>query len=669
MNAAPPAEPASTPDDALSPSPLPPSPAGLPPRAPTRSAAAVLRASGTWRAWRLAALGWGLVALVAALLEQSQLAWGWTPPWPFFGAGRLLALYRLAARLGAFALPLMALAARLDRPEGLGPGARQGLARAFVAWNLGLLVGAVGFLAGWLRPEAWAPQPVLADLLLLAGAVLWLRALWEGQARALDAAGRAAVIGGIGLVTCLALGNLLVQALGGLGQALGGALLGRGIDELALFPLAVAAACRWLPAQAGRPLYGRQSLVWGLWAWLVVAALSVTADLAPDLLGPGMGRWPDLLRPWALLPLGLLALCLVGSFLGTAGAAASRRTLAAWDLLFATGLGWLLAARAAEAALSATAARLLQFSPAAPRAWELPAWGAWWCLLAALAWPRPVGAGSGAGDVELDAPESGAPGAVGSIDAAGPRPLGRRATGAAALALVCALGQSALALPLALAQGAAGGYGGLLSLEAGLRLPLWLGLAALVGGLLLRGWLVAPAAAAIDAPARDLPPPALDQGPAAPGPAPQPQLYAATVSALLVSALLAVVLLPLVRSPGRPAPEAQLAAAPGRAAYVADGCVFCHSRRQRADWDAALLGPPTGVPAAGLPALAGLRRAGVDLSWVGERLADAPERLAVHAAGGRPALPWRFSASGAGPEGEDLLDYLMAARPAPAGGP
>lgn len=667
MNAVPPAEPAATPDDALAPSPPPPSPAGLSPRAPTFSAAAVLSACGTWRAWRLAALGWGLVALLAALLEQSQLAWGWTPPGPMLGAGRLLALYRLAARLGAFALPLMALAARLDRPEGMRPGARQGLARAFVAWNLGLLVGGLGLLAGWLRPEAWASQPVLADLLLLAGAILWLRALWEGQAGALDAAGRAAVLGGIGLVTCLALGNLLVQALGGLGQALGGALLGRGIDELALFPLAVAAACRWLPAQAGRPLYGRQSLVWGLWAWLVVAALSLTADLAPDLLGPGMGRWSDLLRPWALLPLGLLGLCLAGSFLGTAGSTALRRTPAAWDLLFAAGLGWLLAVRAAEAALSATAARLLQFSPAAPRAWELPAWGAWWCLLAALAWPRPVGAGSGEADVELDAPEAGGPGVVGSIDAAGPRPLGRPATGAVALALVCALGQSALALPLALAQGAAGGYGGLLSLEAGLRLPLWLGLTALVGGLLLRGWMVGRASAAMEAPARDLPLPAMGLATSPPGPA--PQLYAATVGALLVTALLVVVLLPLVRTAGPPAAEDQLAVAPGRAAYVADGCVFCHSRRQRADWDAALFGPPTGVPAAGLPALAGLRRAGVDLSWVGERLADAPERLAVHAAGGRPALPWRFSAGGAGPEGEDLLDYLMAARPAPAGGP
>lgn len=639
----------------------PPPTLAAPPAPATPWSGRLIEAFGHGSSWRRAALAWALVALLAALLEQSQIAWGWTPPGPALGAGRLLGVFRLAARLGAFALPLLALAARLDeRPED-GRGGRP-LGWAFALWNLGLLVGAVGILAGFMRPEPWGPQPLVADLGLLAGAALWLRALWMRQDQGLDAPGRAALLGGIGLVSCLALGSLLVQALGGLGQALGGALLGRGIDELGLLPLLVSCAARRLPDLAGQPLYGRQSFVWGLWGWLLVAGLGLPADLAPELLGPGSARWLDLLRPWGLLPLGLIALCLAGTFLGRPVIGdPARRAIGGADRLFLAGLAWALALRVGEAALSGTAWRLLQFSPAAPRAWELPAWGAWWCIALALLWPRgrPVDPGeAGRGD---------------GATATGGRPIPaprRFYWGGLSTALVafCALFQSALALPLALAQGAAGSYGSLFPLEASLRLPLLLGLMGATSAILLidlRGRVRRPGAAPAD--------PVPDAAPRTPGPmaaASVPQLYPATVAAVLVATFLTAVLLPLLRF-GAAAGEGAAAPgdlAPGQAQYIADGCVFCHSRRQREVWDEALFGPATGVPVPGAPALAGLRRAGPDLHWVGERLQDAPERLAVHAAGGRPALPWRFSVSGAGPEGEDLLDYLLAARPPAAGG-
>ncbi len=440
-------------------------------------------------------------------------------------------------------------------------------------------------------------------------------------------------------------------------------MLGRGIDELGLLPLLVAGAARRLPALAGRPLYGRQSFVWGLWGWLLVAGLGLPADLAPELLGPGSARWLDLLRPWGLLPLGLIALCLAGTFLGRPliGGPA-RRTISGADRLFLAGLAWALALRVGEAALSATAWRLLQFSPAAPRAWELPAWGAWWSIALALVWPagRPVGPREAAGRADGAAALDG-----------GTMPAPRRSHwGGIGTALVafCALFQSVLALPLALAQGAAGGYGSLLPLEASLRLPLLLGLLGAALAILVTDWrdrVQRPDLAPAD--------PAPIEAPRTTGStaaAAVPQLYPATVAAVLVACFLTAVLLPLLRF-GAAAGEG--AAAPsdlalGQAQYIADGCVFCHSRRQREVWDEALFGPATGVPEPGAPALAGLRRAGPDLRWVGERLQDAQERLAVHAAGGRPALPWRFSAGGAGPEGEDLLDYLLAARPSAAGG-
>lgn len=596
------------------------------------------------RGWWLSAAIWGALALLAALLVEAQIVWAWAPPGPVLGVGRLLAVYRLAARLGAFALPLMALLARApaadaDRAEA------QPLGWALLLWNSGLLVAVLGVLTGWMRPEPWAPQPAPADLLLLAGAVAWLRRVWRLAGPQPEGAPRAAVAAGIALLACLALGGILVQALGGVGQALGGALMGRGLDDLFLLTAAFGAGATLLPRLSGRPLFGRHVWTWGLWAWLAWAASRLPADLAPDLLGSGATRAMDALAPLGLVPLVLLAVSLAGCFVGAPLAEEARARLRHPEaVLIQVGLAVLILWRLIEAATSPAATRLLQFTAAAPRAWELPSWAGWWCLSAGLVWRL-----------------------------AGGRALPRGGW-IAAVAALGALSQGLLMLPLALVNLAAGPSSEILALEAGLRLPPTLLLLAawtLPAALLWRAGrspvLGAPAADEVRSPDRRR---IADEGPG---------WYGASVAALLVAGLLLAVIVPLASQggalgPSGAVPEADLARgddlAPGRAAYVADGCVFCHSRRIREGWDPETMGPATRPAAQGLvPSLAGLRRSGPDLSWLGERLVDAPERVAVHALGGRPAFPWRFDASGAGPEGADLMDYLAALRPAVGGAP
>jgi hypothetical protein len=618
------------------------------------------------RAWWLAALLWGAVALLAAIVVQAQLAWGWAPPWPFLGAGRLLAAYRLAARFGAFALPLMALLARAPQ-DGRDDAAASPLGWSWCFWNLGILVGVLGALAGWMRPEPWAPQPVLADLLLLAGAFAWLRRVWLLAGPQPDAASRAAIAAGIGLLACIAFGGILVQALGGLGQALGGALMGRGIDDLALATAAFGSGAVLVPVIAGRPLFGRRSWVWGLWAWLGWAVLRLPADLVPDLLGPGAARAMDSLTPLGLVPLLLLAVALAGCFVGAPAQAAvdGLGPRSPGSVLILAGLAWLFLGRLAEAATSPGAARLLQFSAAAPRAAELPSWTAMWCLSAGLVWLL-------AGGRDL--------------------PRGRWIAG---IIVTGAASQGLLVLPMALVELAVGASAERLGLEAGLRLPANL--------LLLAGWLAMAALLwrhprwNIDADADETPsePPTAAPGRARPMAAPGlaatrsdptegPGLYGATVAALIGAGLLLTVILPLASqgaaSTGAGGLDAGatpadalaggLDAPLGRAVYVSEGCVYCHTRRVREGWDPAAMGPPTRLVAQGsAPALAGLRRAGPDLAWVGDRLVDAPERVAVHAAGGRPAFPWRFDAAGAGPSGGDLMDFLAGQRSPEGVGP
>lgn len=616
------------------------------------------------RAWWLAALLWGAVALLAAIVVQAQLAWGWAPPWPFLGAGRLLAAYRLAARFGAFALPLMALLARAPQ-DGRDDAAASPLGWSWCFWNLGILVGVLGVLAGWMRPEPWAPQPVLADLLLLAGAFAWLWRVWRLAGPHPDAAARAAIAAGIGLLACIAVGGILVQALGGLGQALGGALMGRGIDDLALATAAFGSGAVLVPVISGCPLFGRRSWVWGLWAWLAWAVLRLPTDLVPDLVGPGAARAMDSLAPLGLVPLLLLSVALAGCFVGAPALAAADglgpRSPGA--VLILAGLVWLFLGRLAEAATSPGAARLLQFSAAAPRAAELPSWTAMWCLSAGLVWWL-------AGGRDL--------------------PRGRWIAG---LIVTGAALQGLLVLPMALVELAVGASAERLGLEAGIRLPANL--------LLLAGWLAMaallwrrarPPAAADAFEGTAEPMAAAFTGSAAPSaaftsrsdPAESPGLYGATVAALIGAGLLLTVILPLASQgaaangadgPGASAAPADALAvgldAPlGRALYVSEGCVYCHTRRVRVGWDPDAMGPPTRLLAQGsAPALAGLRRAGPDLAWVGDRLVDAPERVAVHAAGGRPAFPWRFDAAGAGPSGGDLMDFLAGQRSPEGGSP
>jgi hypothetical protein len=152
----------------------------------------------------------------------------------------------------------------------------------------------------------------------------------------------------------------------------------------------------------------------------------------------------------------------------------------------------------------------------------------------------------------------------------------------------------------------------------------------------------------------------------------RPATLVGAVAGGLLAALFVAVFLPLAdpataETTARSAAR-DLAASPlrlaGRARYAAEGCGECHTQRVRAAPPDAELGPPglRGDYGAG-PALAGDRRLGPDLMWIGDRhpaAADLGQALtAAHGPDG--AVP--LAASTAGDEAAGaLVDYLLGLR-------
>lgn len=109
----------------------------------------------------------------------------------------------------------------------------------------------------------------------------------------------------------------------------------------------------------------------------------------------------------------------------------------------------------------------------------------------------------------------------------------------------------------------------------------------------------------------------------------------------------------------------------GRAVYVAEGCIHCHSQYIRPGTvDTELWGPAKSIEEhlRGAPPLLGNRRQGPDLQNVAERRPEAwlREHLKTprkFVPGSRmPSYAYLFGASGASSDGEALVAYLLTLR-------
>ena len=601
--------------------------------------------------WSLTAAGLGLAAL-------GQLAFGIDAPIAALGFGRLDVAYRQALLFGALSLPmaggLLAACGLADRPSAWRPARL-----ALITWNLGLGLGVLGILAGFMQADAWAALPSASLVLVWLGALAWVAALWDclgAPGRPLGLVGAAALLAAAGLLLGLGLGALLMVSVTGAGQALAGPLVARGLPALWALPAALGLLAAMLPEAAGRPLYGRRLAFGGLWLWVATAALALPRDLLPELLPDWLSRPVEAASILGLAPAIALGALLLGTFLGQAaspdsdavpGAAALSdrrwwiRLLIGAALALATGL-------LVDAALTGAARRAFQFSTWSPTAALVPPPGACWLVSVAAGWAL-----------------------LGKLE-----PRGARLRWLVPIALAAVLLGSLPLAPLALAESAAGASAALLRLEAQLRLPGLLAFGLVAALLCEAGW---RALRQPEAPG----PTAWSQPGDAPLAAPA---WLAACAALLVAILFVSCLLPLadpaMSRTGARAAARQVTAgslmADGRDIYVAEGCIVCHSQRVRDSGDAAFGLPMALEDYSGGPPLAGLRRAGPDLAWAGERFDEAgidagqatgaleasllAERLAAHAAGGVPAYPWLFERAGPLPAGRALVAYLNGLR-------
>lgn len=667
----------------------------------TAPAEAVVPRSGPaeLRRWLRAGLAWAILgsslALAAALIEALGLAL----PFRATGLGRAAAASLFLVVYGALSMPLMAA---LGWIAGLAPGpAPRSLGWSWWLWNGGLALGAIGMLASqsWAQwPDGWGTPAWPALAVLAAAAVLWAAALGPTllrPARPLTALSSLALVAALGLILVLGFGQLLGPTVRGAGNAVLGSLFRRGLPELWLLPACLAAAGAVIFHVDGRPLYGRRSLWFGLLAWVFLATVALPRDLVPDLLPAWLGPWVLAASALRLVPVLLLAVAVLGAFVGrrpaapSSGAAVAERSEAvlrsALLRLAVLGACGLLAGAWADAALSADMRRLVQLSAWDPGA-PFPPLAAPILIVQALSLAilRAHGA---------------------TLDSVA---LGRFAR----LAIATALLRVVPAWPLGLAEAAAEsvqvvqrlGWASPAPAAAG-GFVTWLGLL----GLAL-GWLTtlvwarlffagdAVLGAAVESGAGGegeagvgvegeghasaRPGLAAGQGaaPASPAPASAGGMPAgatvlgATVASLALG-LMVGVFLPVVDAGAAPAPGPRVLAPGslaerGRRSYGAEGCVACHSQRVRDAADAALYGPIMRASAYGNgPALAGWRRRAPDLAWVGDRLGDpaalAERLVAVHGPEGRPAFPWLFEAEGPTLEGATLVEYLAVLRSGP----
>ncbi len=578
------------------------------------------------RRYVLAGVAWALVAAVLALGILAPVALGWSVPWPALGPGRLDAAYRLAALWGYVWLPLMA---GLLWIAGLGAAGRRAVRAAGLAfwlWQVALMAGVAAILAGWAAPAAWSAAPAGVQLLLWlavagAGWAVWAAIAETGMP--LSTARVGALVAVVALLATQTVG-LLAVAVTGAGQAVV-LSMGMQLQGTLCVPLAgIAVACAVLPMATSRPLYSLRLVLVGWILWVPVAVLAAGQDLVPDL-------YPSLLAPLAtasaavwLVPVSLLTVAVLGTWVGHGQVVAAPAAA-----LASLGLVAVLAAAVSRTGL-VLADSGLSFTAYDPAHVLVPPLVAGGLLAAAAAY------------------------AVMESDAADWRPRWQ-------VMLLVTAGLLAV-LPLmvvSLVEAAVGPSAAVAAAEARLRLP-----GALVQLAAVGVWL----AAVRHAPGRagdTLPVPASGRLAVTP---------AAVVTAAaggLVATLFLALFVPLA-DPGSVAASPLLAArdvstaplrAEGRRQYVADGCVACHTQRVRRLAADAALGPTLqrGDYGAG-PALAGQRRMGPDLTWVGDRYptpAALATAMAGHGSGGALAMPWLLAGDGPTAAGAPLIDYLL----------
>ncbi|MFN2251187.1 MAG: cbb3-type cytochrome c oxidase subunit II, partial [Anaerolineae bacterium] len=159
------------------------------------------------------------------------------------------------------------------------------------------------------------------------------------------------------------------------------------------------------------------------------------------------------------------------------------------------------------------------------------------------------------------------------------------------------------------------------------------------------------------------------------GPGPSAPAVVGTAATLIVIALFVTLFLPLVDSGYSAATdragdrylEPGSLAEQGRRIYVADGCAACHTQRVRPYPEDVVYGPVTEIGDFEYgPPLVGNRRAGPDLTWIGDRRVgreQMTEGLGAHGPDGVPAMPWLMSSEAATTrDGGIVVDYLMRLR-------
>lgn len=690
-------------------SPSPPQPAATPPAIAGPDAVPPLSqvagdAARRW--WRLAPDGgtiarryamagavWSLGAALLALGATLGLAAGHAIPGGApLGFGRVDAAYVQAMFFGAISLPLAGASLYIGGIGASGAAVRRRARLAWEAWNAGLVAAVAAALAGWPGPSGspWS-LPLPAGAVLWVGAALWawaLGSLATDRQTPAPLAVRLGHMAAVALVVYLGLGVALAPAAPGAGSVFVDGLLVPGLAHLWAIPAGLGVAAAVLPAALGAPLFGRRVLRWGVGAWLVLAPLGLPRDLAPDLAPAWLARLSGASTAGLLAPVALLAIALFGTRLGgrwrarsedpgavgRAGATATAElgdeaegpgatpmapaadgpAPEGWAAVFVlAGLGLALAAVAVDALTPPGSARLVQ----------LTAWRAGHAWLPPFAGLQILGQGAGLAVL----------GGLGvRIDAAWAR---RQAAVAisGALLIAAALAIAGLAQAAAELAGALSTVGlkpappssaDLARAEAWLRLPgtVLLGVSA-VTWLILALWSRPTAAVAASGPP-------IAAAPAAGAAVPT----LGTVLVVFGAALLITVFVPIALSPAAVPTwnadgggEASALRAEGKWRYRVERCAACHTQRVRDTLDAARFGPrrPAGDGLPG-PVLAGHRRAGPDLTWVGERF-DGPDALArtlsaVHGPGGVPAQPWLFETGGPTTAGTAIIGYLDGLR-------
>jgi hypothetical protein len=627
------------------------------------------------RAYALSGAVWAVVAATAALGLMLSVGAGQNFGWSALGAGRLNAVYVHAAFFGAISLPLAGALLSATGLETAPDAFLRRAGRALWLWNASLVIAVLAmlFLGRWgMRPEVWAAAPALADGLLWVAALLWAWALWSTASRVpppLPVATWFGLAAAVGLLLYLGLGLVLSATMAGANQALAGALYRRGLTVLWAAPAAFGLAAAILPGTVRAPLFGRRAILLGLAGWVALGALALPQDLVPDLVPAWLIRPAEAASLLLLVPAVLLGIGLLGTLIGAARDPWTRAATpdpgppgvgqATGDLpslwivrLGIAGTVLLLAAAVASAALLPAGQRILQFTAWDPATGLAPPMAGLWLLAIAAGYALIYVSGGAvaASSIKRHAWVALAGAALCVL----PLPL----LGLAGAALEVARVLDAAGIGSVPAEGAA-----LLRAEAWLRLP-----GALVVWFSALWWLANTWRAGSSTELRG------QYWPQGRAPYLSPTTLVGATLAVLGASLFVTVFLPLADptalAPGPRAAARQVVADSlrdeGRQRFVAEGCVACHTQRVRDPADAIPFGPPTerGDFALG-PALAGQRRAGPDLAWVGDRLdgeALAARLSAVHGPGGAPSFGWLFETGGPSPGGMAVVDYLAGLR-------